>query len=168
MTLLPFLAPSVGRRRAPRPAQTLRGLTLVELMVTLTVLAVLLGIAVPSFRSLIESSRLTSQANDLLHGLQTARSEAIRRNTAVRFCSTTAGWNVYPAPDSTKAALRSGTAGSNANFCADFRANGLAYSCTCGTAGTAGTDPMTDGSLAVTIGSNTKTIHIKTGSIYVQ
>ncbi|MEW6099583.1 MAG: GspH/FimT family pseudopilin [Pseudomonadota bacterium] len=165
---LPHTLPPRRPRVLRRPRHLARGLTLVELMVTLTVMAVLLGVAVPSFQDAIESSRLSTRANDLLRGLQTARSEAIRRNGAVRFCSSSAGWNVYPGTDNTKAALRSGTAGSSADFCADFRANGLPYACTCATAGSTGTNPMTDGTLSVTVGSKSKTIHVKTGSIYVQ
>jgi type IV fimbrial biogenesis protein FimT len=43
-----------------------RGFTLIELMVTIMVLAVLLGLGVPSFREAALSSRVTSYANDLV------------------------------------------------------------------------------------------------------
>ena len=60
-------------------------------MVTLLVLAVLLGIAVPSFRDASLSSRLTGYANDLVASVQVARSEAIKRNARVRLCASTNG-----------------------------------------------------------------------------
>jgi type IV fimbrial biogenesis protein FimT len=68
-----------------------RGFTMVELMVTLLLLAILLGIAVPSFRDASLSSRLTGYANDLVAGVQIARSEAIKRNLSVTLCASEDG-----------------------------------------------------------------------------
>ncbi|WP_185957738.1 GspH/FimT family pseudopilin [Tepidiphilus olei] len=62
------------------------GFTLVELMVTIAVLAILLAIGIPSFASLIASNRLTSATNELIASLQTARTEALRRNVRVTVC----------------------------------------------------------------------------------
>lgn len=67
-------------------ASAQRGLTLIELLVTLSVLAILLGIAVPSFTGLINSNRLTSRANELVAAFGEARIEAIRRNQHVVIC----------------------------------------------------------------------------------
>ena len=63
-----------------------RGFTLTELMITLVVFAILLGIAIPSFESTIASSRLSAATNDLLGSLAHARSEAIRRGQRVTVC----------------------------------------------------------------------------------
>ncbi len=60
------------------------GFTLVELMVTVAVLAILLGIAIPSFQGTLDKRRLTGAAEQLYADLQYARSEAIKRNTTVR------------------------------------------------------------------------------------
>ncbi len=57
-----------------------------ELMVTLVVAAVLLGIGVPSFRVFIASGRLTGAANETLVAVIAARNEAVRRQTFVSVC----------------------------------------------------------------------------------
>jgi type IV fimbrial biogenesis protein FimT len=67
-----------------------RGFTLVELMVTVFIAALLFGIAIPSFRSIMANNRLVTQTNEMVGALQIARSEAITRNTTVMFCRTAA------------------------------------------------------------------------------
>lgn len=67
------------------------GFTLVELLVTMAVAAILLAVAVPSFRSTILSNRLTSTTNDLVGTLAQARSEAIKRGTRVTVCMSADG-----------------------------------------------------------------------------
>lgn len=63
------------------------GFTLLELMTTVTVAAILLGIGVPAFSDIIRNNRLTAAANDLLHSTQLARSEAVKRQAAVVICA---------------------------------------------------------------------------------
>jgi type IV fimbrial biogenesis protein FimT len=60
-----------------------RGFTLIELMIGLVLVAVLLGIGVPSFRSFILDQRLRATSTDLSIALITARSEAVKRNRTV-------------------------------------------------------------------------------------
>jgi type IV fimbrial biogenesis protein FimT len=70
------------------------GFTLIELMVTVAVAALLMGLAVPSLWSIIQDNRLTAQSNDFLSDIRLARSEAIKRSRRVTMCrckSDTAG-----------------------------------------------------------------------------
>ena len=60
-----------------------RGFTLVEMMVTVVVMVVLLGVAVPSFRQMIANQRVKTASFDLYSALSYARSEAIKRNATV-------------------------------------------------------------------------------------
>ncbi len=68
---------------------TQRGFTLVELMMTLVVGSIILTLAVPSFRDMIQNNRITTQANELVTALNLARMEAIRRGTPVSVCAST-------------------------------------------------------------------------------
>ena len=72
-------------------SKKLQGFTFVELIVALAVAAILMGTAVPSFTSLMNSNRLATQANDLLGAIMIARSEAIRLNRRVILCSSDDG-----------------------------------------------------------------------------
>jgi type IV fimbrial biogenesis protein FimT len=65
-----------------------RGFTLVELMIGLGLFALLLALAVPGFTGMLQNSRLRGTADGILAGLQSARSEALRRNQAVEFLLT--------------------------------------------------------------------------------
>ncbi len=88
-----------------------RGFSLVELMITIAVIAILTVIAVPSFRDAIHRNQVSSASNALLGSLAYARAEAINRGQLVSMCpgsqaagctaSATAyepGWIVYTYP----------------------------------------------------------------------
>jgi type IV fimbrial biogenesis protein FimT len=70
------------------PARS-RGFTLIELMVTIAVAAILIAIAVPSFKTLTVSNALTTTANDMVGALNLARMEAIKLNATTQFCGNT-------------------------------------------------------------------------------
>jgi type IV fimbrial biogenesis protein FimT len=62
------------------------GFTLVELMVVITIVAILLGFGVPSYRYVTNSNRISAEVNGLLGDLQFARSEAIKEGGTVTVC----------------------------------------------------------------------------------
>ena len=68
-----------------RPSSS-RGMTLMELLITLAVASVLLTLATPSIINLYSSNALTTQANEIVSLLNYARSEAIGRNRTILFC----------------------------------------------------------------------------------
>ena len=63
-----------------------------ELMVTIAIAAILIGIAIPSFTSTIASNRLTTSANELVTALNLARSEAVKRGQQVVVSKTGTNW----------------------------------------------------------------------------
>jgi type IV fimbrial biogenesis protein FimT len=65
-----------------------RGFTIVELLVGLTLLALLIGIGAPAMGTYLQSSKLASVAASYFSGVQMARTEAIRRNVRTEFVMT--------------------------------------------------------------------------------
>lgn len=97
-----------SQARLYTPPHDVSGFTLVELMITLVVAAILITIAVPSFNYTMVSNQLSSTANDLISALSTARASAIKLNTDVDICAD----NTCSVTTSTGAtSLRSGITG---------------------------------------------------------
>lgn len=87
------LSPAHHRRGA--------GFTLIELLLVVTVVAIVLGVGVPSLRGLIRSQKVTTTVNDFFMAINLARSEAIQRGTRVDLVPADAagdwaqGWVVF-------------------------------------------------------------------------
>ena len=71
--------------RTPEPRRQ-SGITLLELLVTLSIIAIVLTLGIGGFRHLIASTRMTNVTNTLIAHMQLARSEAIKRGTDVSLC----------------------------------------------------------------------------------
>lgn len=69
-----------------RMSRAAAGFTILELLVTITLAAVILALAIPSFGQMMATSRLTTQTNDFVAAVNFARSEAITRNVNIFFC----------------------------------------------------------------------------------
>lgn len=80
--------------------QKTKGFTLIELIITLTIAAVLVSLAAPSFRDVIKNNRLSAQYNELLTSMSLTRSEAVKRGTDIIILSKNganwqSGWTVF-------------------------------------------------------------------------
>lgn len=92
------------------------GFTLIEMMITIALLAVFVALAGPSFREIIINNRAQANANLLVTSLNLARSEALKRNAQVTLCKSTdgtscatagtwdEGWIVFADPDADEVA----------------------------------------------------------------
>lgn len=97
------------RNASPRGPAAERGFSLLEIVVTLAILAIGAALAMPMFRDVIRSTAVSNSTNDLVTALSSARSESIRRGVQVAVRSTSGGadwstgWSVIADSD------RSGT-----------------------------------------------------------
>ena len=77
----------------------MRGFTLTELMVVITVFAILVAAALPSYNEFVRNQRVKTTSFDVFSSLVQARSEAITRNATIVVEPLTAntwtsGWNI--------------------------------------------------------------------------
>lgn len=71
----------------PDTVRAAAGFTLIELMVTIAVLAILLAIAAPSLETMLNQNRLAAASDQVIATLHNARMEAVRQNRRVELCN---------------------------------------------------------------------------------
>ncbi|HEY1725267.1 MAG TPA: GspH/FimT family pseudopilin [Steroidobacteraceae bacterium] len=79
------IAPTVG------PERSCAGFTLLELVMVVSIAAILLALGVPSFRYVTTANRLAAEVNGLIGDMQFARTEAIKEGQSVVACVSTDG-----------------------------------------------------------------------------
>ena len=62
------------------------GFTLIEMLVTLSVVGIVVAFGVPAMRDFMDTNRMSAATNDLVSNLHYARSEAVKRGTTTRLC----------------------------------------------------------------------------------
>lgn len=77
--------------RGPGVRASQSGFTLIEVMVVVSIIAILLTLASPLWRSLIDNNRTRSAANEWIASTQFARSEALRTNGPITICKSSDG-----------------------------------------------------------------------------
>lgn len=70
-----------------------RGFSLIELVVVISIAAILMSMAIPSFRILMANTKIRASSSDLQTALLLARSEAVKRSANVRVSRTSSDWN---------------------------------------------------------------------------
>jgi type IV fimbrial biogenesis protein FimT len=99
---------------AQKHSSRMTGVTMIELLIVITIVAILMGIGVPSYRYITTSYRISGEINGLLGDVQFARAEAVKEGQNVTVCVSTdgascaastgwqAGWIVFSDPTSAK------------------------------------------------------------------
>jgi len=75
------------------------GFTMIEMLMTIAIAAILMGLAIPSFRYITNANRIASELNGLLGDLQLARVEAIKEGRTVTVCQSSDGLNCTNSTD---------------------------------------------------------------------
>ena len=114
-----------------RPRRSHAGFTLVEAAIIFVIVAILVALAGPSFRSLTLNQGIKTGAYDLFSALEFARSEAIKRNAPVTLKSGatadgswTTGWRLL---DASNNVLRSWTVSPNITITEAGSATGITF-----------------------------------------
>jgi type IV fimbrial biogenesis protein FimT len=79
--------------------QDIRGYSLYELLMTLTLVALIIGLGLPSFSGIVARNRLHVEINALFHAIHLARKESIMRRQVVSICPSLDGLSCKPGRD---------------------------------------------------------------------
>lgn len=69
------------------------GFTLIELVITIAIAAILLVVGVPAMYEFIQNNRVAAETNELVTAMNLARSEALRRQAPVAVCPSDNAWD---------------------------------------------------------------------------
>ncbi len=91
LAFIPYIGKKLPNKLGNASLQSSHGFTLIELVVTMAVAAILVAVAVPNLRTFIQNGRINTQLNDLIGDISLARSEAIKRRSGTGICKSTDG-----------------------------------------------------------------------------
>jgi type IV fimbrial biogenesis protein FimT len=95
------------------PMNTMRGFTLIELMIGLAIVGILVFVGLPEFSIMMANIQIRAAAEAMTNGMQTARGEAVQRNGSVQFVlGTQSGYQVIEVSTGTVIRNRSQNEGS--------------------------------------------------------
>ncbi|MCF6224726.1 MAG: GspH/FimT family pseudopilin [Xanthomonadales bacterium] len=80
--------------------QKTQGFTLIELLITIAIMAIMMAMAVPSFKQMVERNQVTTTGNDMIASIMLARSTAVTREGDIRLrrlSNWNSGWTVRDA-----------------------------------------------------------------------
>ena len=66
--------------------KNIRGFTLIELMVTIAIMAIMAAFALPSMRNLVANTRIVNRSEQIANAIRLARVEAVRTNLPILIC----------------------------------------------------------------------------------
>ena len=92
----PHMTTMINSPCAPRRSPACGGFTLIELMVTIALIAILGSLAAPSIQQFVSRSTIRAVSNDFSLAMQRARTEAINRNECVVMCMSSTATSASP------------------------------------------------------------------------
>ncbi|HTY02511.1 MAG TPA: GspH/FimT family pseudopilin [Rhodocyclaceae bacterium] len=147
-----------------RPADPSRGFTLVELMVTIAILAVLMALGAPQFKAWLQNTQVRTATESIQNGLQLARAEAVRRNCNVEFVvNADTSWSVTAKPPSGDVPVQSRTANEGSSSSVTAALTGSTKATFDGLGRVVNAGPLTAVTVTSSVTSQSMTVEVGTG-----